>query len=88
MGVGSDDSYVDPDFQISEKASDSNEENGSEELSVDCDKTIDANSQPRCRKRKRNMQNWKRNKAKRLRNTGQSYININGVGSALRLLGP
>ncbi|XP_048125447.1 uncharacterized protein LOC125311430 [Alosa alosa] len=38
----------------------------------------DANTQ-RGRKRQRNVENWKRNKRKRLRNSGKSYVNSRGL---------
>ncbi|CAM4570620.1 unnamed protein product [Leuciscus chuanchicus] len=38
----------------------------------------DANTQ-RGRKRQRNIDNWKKNKRKRLRNSGQSYMNSHGI---------
>ncbi|KAL2086584.1 hypothetical protein ACEWY4_017643 [Coilia grayii] len=38
----------------------------------------DANTQ-RGRKRQRNVENWKKNKRKRLRNSGQSYMNSHGI---------
>lgn len=38
----------------------------------------DANTQ-RGRKRQRNVDNWKKNKRKRLRNSGQSYMNSHGI---------